>query len=81
MVGVGGGVGVGDDELDLDADGLLDVCEGVPGDLNGDGVVDGTDIGLFSSLWGGDGTSGGDFNGDGIVDGGDLAVILSGWLY
>ena len=51
------------------------------GDLNGDGVVDGTDIGLFSSLWGGDGSSGGDFNGDGIVDGGDLAVILSGWRY
>ena len=70
-----------DDALDLDADGLLDACEGVLGDLNGDGVVDGTDIGLFSSLWGGDGSSGGDFNGDGIVDGGDLAVILSGWRY
>jgi hypothetical protein len=48
-------------------------------DLNGDGVVDGADLGLFSTVWGTDGSQGGDVNGDGIVNGADLALILAGW--
>jgi len=47
-------------------------------DLNGDGVVDGADLGLLLGAWG---SSGGpaDLNGDGVVDGADLGVLLGGW--
>ncbi|HMN95507.1 MAG TPA: hypothetical protein PKC43_04715 [Phycisphaerales bacterium] len=51
---------------------------GVPGDLNGDGVVDGADLGILLSLFG---TAGplGDLNGDGVVDGADLGALLGLW--
>ncbi|MBX3355119.1 MAG: choice-of-anchor B family protein [Phycisphaeraceae bacterium] len=49
----------------------------VPGDLNGDGVVNGADIALLLGNWGGSGT--GDLNGDGTVDGSDLAILLGNW--
>lgn len=64
---------------DGDGNGELDACEGLLGDLNGDGIIDGIDFGIFSGLWGTDGSLGGDLNGDGIVNGGDLALILNGW--
>lgn len=64
---------------DVDRNGELDACEELPGDLNHDGRIDGIDFGIFSSLWGTNGSLGGDLNGDGIVDGGDLALILNGW--
>ncbi len=48
-----------------------------PADLNGDGVVDGADLGLLLLSWG---TAGeGDINGDGIVDGADLGLMLQDW--
>ena len=47
-----------------------------PADMNGDGVVNGIDLGIFLSYWG---AAGGDFNGDGTTDGADLAVMLSDW--
>jgi len=47
-----------------------------PSDLNGDGVVDGADLGALLSAWG---TAEGDLNGDGIVDGADLGILLSNW--
>jgi hypothetical protein len=47
-------------------------------DLNGDGVVDGADLGLFLGLWGSSDASA-DFNGDGVVDGADLGVLLGAW--
>ena len=50
---------------------------GVPGDLNGDGQVDGADLGLLLASWGSDGI--GDINGDGIVNGADLGLLLSYW--
>ncbi len=50
---------------------------GVIGDLNGDGVVDGADLGILLNNWGGVGV--GDLNGDGIVDGADLGLLLNGW--
>ena len=62
-------------------DGVPDACEPLRGDFDGDGVVDGIDLGHFHSLWGTDGSEGGDFNGDGIVDGGDLAILLGNWAY
>jgi hypothetical protein len=49
----------------------------VPGDLNDDGVVNGADLGLLLSQWGGPGS--GDFDGSGTVNGGDLGLMLSYW--
>ena len=47
---------------------------GSAADLNGDGRVDGEDIGLFLLQWGGPGSA--DFNGDGLVDGADFGILL-----
>jgi len=47
-----------------------------PYDLNGDGVVNGADIGLFLALWGDLGGPG-DVNGDGIVNGADFGALLA----
>jgi hypothetical protein len=55
---------------------IVDVTA-VPGDLNGDGSVDGADLGLLLSNWGGSGI--GDLTGDGLVDGADLGLLLSAW--
>ena len=49
----------------------------VPGDIDGDGVVDSTDLGVVLSNWGGSGA--GDLNGDGIVNSADLGILLSAW--
>ena len=51
---------------------------GVPGDMNNDGLVNGTDLGLFLAVWGDFGGPG-DFNGDEIVDGADLGFLIAGW--
>jgi len=49
------------------------------GDLDGDGVVDGADLGALLAQWGTcDGCSG-DLNGDGVVDGADLGILLANW--
>lgn len=45
-------------------------------DLNGDGVVDGGDLGALLGAWG---TPDADLNGDGTTDGADLGIILSEW--
>jgi hypothetical protein len=50
----------------------------VGGDLNGDGRVDGADLGVLLSLWG-TSDSGADLDGSGSVDGGDLGLILAFW--
>jgi hypothetical protein len=48
-----------------------------PADLNGDGTVDGADLGLLLAGWN---TAGpGDINGDGLVDGADLGLLLIGF--
>ncbi|MEY2713314.1 MAG: Dockerin type domain, partial [Planctomycetota bacterium] len=49
----------------------------LPGDLNGDGVVDGADLGILLTGWGGSGAA--DLNGDGVVDGADLGILLTSW--
>jgi hypothetical protein len=52
----------------------------VPGDLNGDGVVDGADLGILLGSWGP--CKGGcvaDLTGDGQVNGADLGVLLANW--
>ncbi|HMN95367.1 MAG TPA: hypothetical protein PKC43_04050 [Phycisphaerales bacterium] len=50
-----------------------------PADLNGDGAVDGADLGLLLSAWGGCASCPGDLSGDGILDGADLGILLSSW--
>jgi len=55
---------------------------GIPGDLNGDGVVDGADLGILLNSWGPcrDGNPClGDLNGDGAIDGADLGILLNNW--
>lgn len=49
-------------------------CEG---DINGDGQVNGADLGLLIGNWGGAGT--GDLNGDGTVNGADLGILIGHW--
>lgn len=50
------------------------------GDLNGDGVVNGADLGLLLSAWGSTGAGiVGDLNADGVVDGADLGALISAW--
>jgi hypothetical protein len=52
-----------------------------PADLNGDGTVDGFDLGLLLGAWGAcPGTPcTGDVNADGAVDGFDLGLLLGAW--
>jgi hypothetical protein len=45
-----------------------------PEDMNGDGTVNGADLGLLLAAWG---TDAGDFNGDGTTDGADLGLMLA----
>ena len=47
-----------------------------PGDLDGNGTVDGADLGFVLGAWG---TSSGDLTGDGQTDGADLGALLGGW--
>ncbi len=48
-------------------------------DLNGDGVVDGADLGLLLSAWGPCDGCVADLNGDGLVNGADLGLLLNAW--
>ena len=47
------------------------------GDIDGDGRVNGTDLGLLLGNWGGAGST--DINGDGTTDGNDLGTMLGNW--
>ncbi|MFO0872922.1 MAG: hypothetical protein U0575_02990 [Phycisphaerales bacterium] len=49
----------------------------IVGDLNGDGIVNGSDLGLLLGQWGGPGS--GDLDGNGVVDGADLGLLLGNW--
>ena len=48
------------------------------GDLNGDGQVDGVDLGLLLGAWG-TANPAADLNGSGNVDGVDLGLLLGSW--
>jgi hypothetical protein len=52
-----------------------------PSDLNGDGAVDGADLGQLLAEWGACAKAccSGDLNFDGIIDGADLGLLLSAW--
>jgi len=68
---------------DVDNDGVPDDCGGAPtGDLNGDGIVDGADLGILLAAWGACPMRGAciaDLYGDGAVDGADLGILLANW--
>jgi hypothetical protein len=48
---------------------------GIPGDLNGDGVVNAADLATLLNAWGKDGPA--DLNGDGTVNAQDMAILLN----
>ncbi len=52
---------------------------GIVGDLNGDGVVDGADLGILLQSWGVCPGCPADLNDDGVVDGADLGILLQAW--
>lgn len=54
---------------------------GGPADLNGDGLVDGADLGLLLAAWGavGGGGRSADLDASGVVDGADLGLLLAAW--
>jgi uncharacterized membrane protein len=48
------------------------------GDLNGDGVVDGADLGMLLGAWDSSDPAA-DLDGSGLVDGADLGLLLANW--
>ena len=57
---------------------LPDRTNPITGDLDNNGVVDGSDIGLLLTVWGTNNPLG-DLNGDGWVGGPDLGLLLVNW--
>ncbi len=64
--------------VDADLDGKPDDCLPCVADINGDGVVNGADLGLLLGTWG-QADVPADFNGDGDVNGSDLGMLLGSW--
>jgi len=58
--------------------GVLSITCGTPcaPDLNADGLVDGSDLGVLLGGWG---SPAGDLDGNGTTDGGDLGIMLGAW--
>lgn len=54
---------------------MCNVCT-APGDLNGDGAVNGSDLATLLASWG---APAADLDGDGTVNGSDLAMLLANW--
>jgi hypothetical protein len=65
------------DAATLEVDVILTIV--IAGDLNGDGAVDGADLGVLLGAWGTDDPAA-DLNDDGTVDGADLGVLLAAWM-
>ena len=65
---------------------VVSLTEKIPGDANGDGHVDGSDVTILAENWqyGVNGEANatwsmGDFNGDGQVDGSDVTILAGNW--
>jgi hypothetical protein len=56
---------------------VVECATPIPGDLNGDGTVNGSDLAIMLNNWFGVGV--GDINNDGGVDATDLAILLNNW--
>ena len=56
----------------------IDTIPPVPGDLNGDALVNGADLSILLGNWNTDHAPS-DLDGSGLVDGADLARLLSNW--
>ena len=63
-------------QLDLDLLVVVEDDADIPGDLNGDGQVNGEDLAVLLGSWS---TPANDIDGDGTVDGIDLAILLGNW--
>ena len=58
---------------------FLDAC-GLPGDLDHDGMILGSDLSILLSQWGDSGmNASADLDCDGVVSGPDLSVLLANW--
>jgi hypothetical protein len=56
---------------------IVSCASPIPGDIDGDGDVDGADLGALLAGWGTAGPT--DVNGDGTTDGADLGILLANW--
>ena len=65
---------------DANGDRFPDECAPVvcPGDVDGNGTVDGSDVTIVLAYWGQDEPSA-DLDGNGTVDGSDLTIVLAYW--
>ncbi len=72
--------GAGTTCTDANGNGTADACEsnGIPGDLNGDGAVNGADLGSLLGAWG-TADANADLNDSGMVEGADLGMLLGNW--
>ena len=66
------------DPIPIDATDTLDLSESCTGDLNGDLVVNGADLGLMLVAFSGSDPNA-DLNNDGVVNGADLGLMLVAW--
>ena len=57
---------------------LPETSDAVLGDLNGDGLVNGADLGLMLAAFGTNDANA-DLNGDGVVNGADIGLMLAAW--
>jgi hypothetical protein len=69
--------GCGNPDTDTDGDGIPD-CPTCPGDFDGNGIVNGGDLGLMLVVWNSDNPAY-DIDGNGVVNGGDLGYLLTYW--
>ena len=57
--------------------------QGCVGDVTGNGIVNGADLGQLLSYWGprtvDPASIAADLDGNGVIDGADLGLLLSGW--
>ena len=49
------------------------------GSIDGNGVIDGADLGLLLASWGTNPGSPADLDGNGVVDSADLGILLGNW--
>lgn len=71
--------GAGTDCADTNGDGYPELCPpSADPDINGDGIVDASDLAIMLSLWGTD-ASLADLDLDGLVGASDLSLLLARW--